>query len=247
MRLTETALRSHPGAGPALAAFIVMLLGAAFMLGGSSSVKAQSGTQLAAPQSGTGSEGLLRVETIPPLQTTIYVDGVPRGVWGIDWLALPPGNYNITLTDVSGYQAPGAYNVTFYGVESGSELLPVDTPVPVYANTTTVVTARLAQDGMLTVRTFPPLLTTISLDGVPVADYGVGLSLPPGDYTIGFTDVPGYVSAGLLNVSYSGPKAPWSGWRILPSGARVGVYAGILASVSVTYTVKTQTAAARAP
>jgi len=121
--------------------------------------------------------GLLKIETSPPVPATLYVDGVARDPWGLDYLPLPRGSYMVRFGDVP-------YYVT-----------PEDMQVQVLPGSTTTATGQYVPAGLLKVETNPPVPATIYLNGVPVAVWGLDyLPLPPGTYTIKFGDVPYYVT-----------------------------------------------------
>jgi hypothetical protein len=122
-------------------------------------------------------KGLLKIETDPPVPATLYVDGVARDPWGLDYLPLPHGGYMVRFGDVPYYVTPD------------------DMKVQVLPGYTTTATGKYVPAGLLKVETRPPVPATIYLNGVPVAVWGLDyLPLPPGTYTIRFGDVPYYVT-----------------------------------------------------
>ena len=69
-----------------------------------------AGDSISAP-AGAG-EGYLRVTTSPALPSQILVNGVPRDTWGLTWLKLPPGDYEVSFTDMPGFTTPAPQTVT---------------------------------------------------------------------------------------------------------------------------------------
>ena len=61
--------------------------------------------------------GLLRVEASPSVATTIFVDDIPRNDWGLDWVKMPPGEYTLSVSAVTGYLTPTEVEVTYYPPE----------------------------------------------------------------------------------------------------------------------------------
>jgi hypothetical protein len=119
--------------------------------------------------------GYLRVVTNPPVQGTIYVDGLPSNDWGLDWAKYPPGQHVASFSGVPGYQTPAPRTVT---VSQGG---------------TTVVTGNYVSLGYLHVATSPPSQSTIYVNGVAMNDWGCWVSLPAGAYTVSWGPVPGGV------------------------------------------------------
>jgi hypothetical protein len=200
--------------------------------------------------------GLLRVQSSPAVWTTISVDGIPRNDWGLNWLPLPSGNYSLHFTDVPEFISPAYYNVTFFGLVSGSKLIPVNSLVPVYANTTTVVTINMTQEGLLKIDTSPPTDAIIYVNGSAMEPWGVWVSLAPAKYTISFqaisglttpqtvtvqvkagaqTTVTGYYNNGTTSVSSVGSALPASATVIQavpqPTTGYVSAYEGLLVSL----------------
>ena len=118
--------------------------------------------------------GFLRVESNPAVATQISIDGVIRESWGLDWLKLPPGTYNLSFRHVEGYTEPAPQQVT---INSGQ---------------TTTVVAPFPQRGSLRAETNPPLWATISVNGVPRDDFGTWTDYPPGSYQVCFGAVVGF-------------------------------------------------------
>jgi len=120
--------------------------------------------------------GLLRVETSPPVPTRIFLEGIPRNDWGLDWVKMPAGEYTLSFTDVSGYLAP------------------ISQPIEILPDTVTEVIASFVQLGNLRVETSPALPATIFANGNPMNDWGFWVTLEEGEYTVSFQDMPGYVT-----------------------------------------------------
>ncbi len=133
----------------------------------------------------TTSQGFLRVASNPAVATQISIDGVIRESWGLDWLKLPPGTYNLSFAHVEGYSEPAPQQVT---ITSGQ---------------TTVVNAPFPQRGSLRVDTNPPLWATISVDGVPRDDFGMWTDFPPGSYQVCFGAVVGFDPPPCQNATVS--------------------------------------------
>jgi sugar lactone lactonase YvrE len=148
-----------------------------------------------------GGTGLLRVQGSPAIWTTIWVNGIPRNDWGLNWLPLPAANYSISFTDVSGFRSPSDYNVTFYGIVGGSKLVPIDTPIPVYVNTTTVVTIDFAQEGQLKINTSPATDAVVYVNGSAMDPWGDWVSLVPAKYTVSFQSIAGLQTPQPVTVS----------------------------------------------
>jgi hypothetical protein len=124
----------------------------------------------------SGRFGLLRVTTDPPVSSKIFVDGVPRDEWGLSWLKLPPGNYEVSFS--------GTYGVT--------PLAPAT--VTVNDDATTEHVGRFLVHGSLRVLTDPPVPATIFVDGFPRNDWGMWQSMEPGTYVVSFGPALGYVA-----------------------------------------------------
>ncbi|MCH7583763.1 MAG: serine protease [Acidobacteria bacterium] len=120
--------------------------------------------------------GLLRVVTDPAVASQILVDGVPYDTWGLSWVKLPPGTYQVSFSDVEGFSTPAAQSIT---VTEGA---------------TTAVTGSFTQRGFLRVITDPAVPATISVDGVPRNDWGMWTDLEAGDYQVCFGDVADYTT-----------------------------------------------------
>ena len=124
----------------------------------------------------TAPVGLLRVVTSPPVPTRIFLDGIPRNDWGLDWVKIPAGAYTLSFSDVPGYLAP------------------ISQPIEILPDTVTEVIASFTPLGNLRVETSPALPATIFANGNPMNDWGFWASLEEGEYTVSFQDMPGYVT-----------------------------------------------------
>jgi hypothetical protein len=118
--------------------------------------------------------GMLRVTTDEAVPSQILVDGAPRDTWGLTWLKLVPGDYEVSFTDVAGFTTPAPRVVT------------------VDAWATTATTGLFAQRGYLRVVTSPAVASTILVDGVPRDDWGLWTDLPEASYEVCFGDVAGF-------------------------------------------------------
>ena len=146
--------------------------------------------------------GLLRVVTDPAIASQILVDSIFRDSWGLTWLKLPPGIYQVSFSDVEGFTTPAAQSIT---VTEGA---------------TTAVTGSFTQRGFLRVFTDPALPGTISLDGIPRNDWGMWTDLDPGDYQVCFGDVADYTSPACETATITaGNTTNITGTYVADSGA----------------------------
>ncbi len=106
--------------------------------------------------------GRLRVTTNPALPATLYVNGVAMNMWGIDWVKLAPGTYNLTFGELPGYTAPGSRMVTITQGEI------------------TVVQADYTRYSVLRVTTSPSSPVDISVNGVVRSSWGLWIDVAPG-------------------------------------------------------------------
>jgi hypothetical protein len=155
---------------------------------------------------GVLSHGLLRVQTSPAVPTTIYVDGIPRNDWGLDWVKMPVGEYMLSFSDVTGYVTPTEVELTYYPGE-GPVTHSLTEPIMIYADTVTEVIVNFTQLGNLWVETSPAVQTIISLDGSTANSWGFWTDLLPGDYNISVTGVVGYATPVEVEVTYPGESA----------------------------------------
>jgi predicted GH43/DUF377 family glycosyl hydrolase len=115
--------------------------------------------------------GMLRVYSDPAVQTTIFVNNLPRDDWGLNWVKLAPGQYVVHFSDVPGFATPPNQTVM------------------VTAGQTTTVVGTFVQLGYVHVITNPAVAGTISIDGAARDDWGAWLALTPGSHTVHFGDV----------------------------------------------------------
>jgi len=121
--------------------------------------------------------GLLRVTTSPAVVSAITVDGIHRADWGLDWLSLPAGSYEVCFGDVPGFRSPGCQTAD---IEPG---------------VTTSVDGAFQQLGLLKVDVLPGgLPATIHVDGEWRDEYGLFSYVAPGTYDVCWGDVPGYAA-----------------------------------------------------
>lgn len=118
--------------------------------------------------------GYLRVTSSPALPTTITVDGIPRNTWGLAWLSLPPGVYEVSFSDV------------------GSHATPESVTVEIREEMVSEVEGEFTLLGGLHVVTSPPNFAVIYVDDVARDTWGIWIELPAGRYDISFGPVPGH-------------------------------------------------------
>lgn len=118
----------------------------------------------------------LRVTTTPPIPSQISVDGIPRDTWSLDFLKLVPGTYEVSFSDVEGWNTPAPQVVT------------------VTQGTTAELAGAFSQRGFLRVMTEPAVAGTIMVNGVPRNDWGMWTDLAPGSYEVCFGAVEGFTT-----------------------------------------------------
>ena len=126
--------------------------------------------------------GLLRVTTEASLGgggvgAQIYVDGVARDRWALNWLKLAPGVYEVCYGDVEGFTTPACEQVV------------------VTAGATTAANGLFETRGILRVTTAPPQPATILVDGIPRNDWGFWADLPAGPHVVCFGESDGFTPA----------------------------------------------------
>ena len=136
-----------------------------------------------APGPDPGSYGMLRVTTDPAVPAQVVVDGIPRDEWGLNWVKIPPGTYEVSFAGFYGLTPPAAQSVV------------------VEAERTTEAVGRFLSHGSLRVITDPPLPATIFVNGIPRNDWGMWQSMEPGAYRVSFGPVPGFRTAGAVDVT----------------------------------------------
>jgi hypothetical protein len=127
--------------------------------------------------------GWLRVQTDPPVASTIRVDGVVRNDWGM-WTDLDPGTYEVCYGAVAGFDPPPCQTVH---VEPGA---------------TTDVVGRFGADpaalgersyGLLRVATSPPVPAQILVDDRIADSWSLNwVKVAPGRHSVCFRRVAGY-------------------------------------------------------
>ena len=126
--------------------------------------------------------GELRVTTTPSVPSQILLGGIPRDSYGLDWLTLDAGDYELSFTHVEGWTEPAPQMVT------------------VAPGAVTTVDGVFARRAVLQVVTNPAVAGTISVDGVPRNDWGVFTDLPAGSHQVCFGPVAGFDPPGCQTV-----------------------------------------------
>ena len=119
---------------------------------------------------------LIRVTTDPPLPSDVVIDGLSRDTWSLEWLTLPAGEHQFCFTDVPGFETPPCETIN-------------TTPAA-----TTTVTGVFTPLASLQVQTSPPVPATISVDGVPMNEWGMWTDVVPGLREVCFGAVEGYTA-----------------------------------------------------
>lgn len=120
--------------------------------------------------------GALRVTTTPAVPAQIFVNGVTADSWGLNWVALEPGFYDVCFGEVSGFTRPSCQTVRMSLYD------------------TTTATGTYVQQGLLRVITSPAVPGTIYVDGIERNDWGLWTWLPTGSHQVCFGSVPGYTT-----------------------------------------------------
>lgn len=115
-------------------------------------------------------KGFLRVTTSPALPATITVNGEARDDWGLDWLQVDPGTYQVCFSDILGFAKPACEEVEVTG-----------------AGQTATVEGTFTPLGWINATTSPPAEKTITIDGVAVNDWGAWPPVAPGPHQVCFT------------------------------------------------------------
>ena len=146
--------------------------------------------------------GLLRVTTSPALPSRIYVDGIARSDWGLDWLTVTTGQHTVCFSDVVGFETPPCESVT---VNEGM---------------TTVVQGGFVQSGLLKVEVSPAgLPTTIFVDGQWRDEYGLFAFIAPGDHEICWGEVTGFQAPECQLVSIGSAESVTVSGEFVPSAS----------------------------
>jgi len=128
-------------------------------------------------------KGLLKIETNPPVPATLYVNGIPRDPWGLDYLPIFTGIHHIKFGDV-GHPPFCDFYVT-----------PLDQDIQISMDEIKIVKGEYKLAGLLVIKTDPPVPATLYVNGTPIAAWGLDyLPVKPGKYIIRFGDVPYYVT-----------------------------------------------------
>lgn len=118
--------------------------------------------------------GMLRVTASPAVPTQIIVDGIERDTWSLDWVRIPIGAHDVCFSHVAGFTAPSCETVL------------------ITADATTTVLGSFTPRGFLRVNTSPALPSTISVDGIPMDDWGIWTDIEPGTYEVCYGAVAGF-------------------------------------------------------
>jgi hypothetical protein len=144
--------------------------------------------------------GALIVETRPSVPSIIYLDGIPRDNYGLDWLPLSPGEYTLSLSDVNGFQKSLSISVIDLS-DNHMSTQPMDTPIHIYPDISTKVIVNFIPTGNLRITTVPAIPTTIFVNGNPMDTFGIWTYFPQGTYTISFQPISGYLTPPQFTVS----------------------------------------------
>ena len=135
--------------------------------------------------------GYLRVTTTPPTGALLSI--IPSGTtadggdfandWGIEWVKLAPGNYNVCVGEADNTRKP-------------VDDCPSQT---VTAGATRTANFNFAPKGFLRVLTSPAVGGTVIVDGAPANVNGVWTPKDPGTYDVCFGAVFGYVTPPCQN------------------------------------------------
>jgi uncharacterized repeat protein (TIGR02543 family) len=145
------------------------------------------------PAAAATANGLLRVQTDPAVPTTIFLDGIQRDDWGLNWVKLTPGSYMLSFSDVYNFNIPETVTVNYYPGTTGN-IQSLTTPIEIYDDTVTEVSVNFIELGNLRVQTDPAMPATIYCDGVPMDDWAFWTNILPGQYTVSFEDIDGYIT-----------------------------------------------------
>jgi hypothetical protein len=147
-------------------------------------------------------KGLLRVETRPAVPTRIYLDGIQRNDWGLNWVKMPVGSYMLSFSDVYYYNIPATVTINYYPGSIGN-VQSLNAPINIYPDTVTEVIVNFEQLGDLRVETYNTdgLPATIYCNGVPMDDWGFWCNIEPGEYTISFESLSGKLTPPPITVT----------------------------------------------
>jgi hypothetical protein len=154
-------------------------------IGQSATVIGEFVANAAAPGPDPATYGQLRVGTNPAVPTMIYANGNWMSHWGLDWVKLAPGSYDLTFSDVNGVATAAPHTVT------------------IVAGQITEYVSDFPLRGTLQVATSPAAPSTIYVDGIARNDWGIWVDVNPGSYVVSFGPVPGYVTPAPQTVTVS--------------------------------------------
>ena len=143
--------------------------------------------------------GLLRVQTVPAVPTRIFINGIPRENWGLNWVKMPAGSYTLSFSNVSGFDNPASVTVT--NTPGGTVTQPLTTPIVITNGVTTEVIVNFIPLGNLHVNTSPAVPSTIFVNGNPMDDWGMWADMESGTYTISFRPIAGFSTPPPLVIS----------------------------------------------
>jgi len=144
--------------------------------------------------------GLLRVQTSPAVPTTIFLNGIQRDDWALNWVQLAPGSYSLSFKDAYNYATPTSVTVNYYPGTLGN-VQPLTSPIVITDGVVTEVIANFTLLGNLRVETSPATAATIFVNGQPMDDWAVWTNIAPGSYTISFQQVTGLLTPPPITVT----------------------------------------------
>lgn len=153
-------------------------VGAGYSLSATSTPALVGAVSTSFSMSATGSTGTLRVTTAPAVPAQIFLNGIPRDNWGLTWLDLPAGTYEVSFSDIGGFKTPAP------------QLLTITT------GATTTFAGNFTPRGFLRVLTSPALPATISVDGSPRNEWGLWTEYDAGSYQVCFGLVQDFTAPG---------------------------------------------------
>ena len=155
----------------------------------------------ASPGPDPASFGMLRVVTrrgdgLVGVPSQVWIDGIVRDDWGLNWVKLPPGCYALSFSNLPGLEKPP------------------DLTTCVTARETREVMATFDVLGFLRVATDPPVAATITVGlsterSSPRNDWGLWVALPAGEYRVAFGYVPGFTAPQGQLVSVRPGETTW--------------------------------------
>lgn len=168
--------------------------------------------------------GYLKVNTSPPVDSTISVDGIPRNNWGL-WTDMPTGSHQVCFGPVAGRTPPSCQTVN------------------VNAGATTEITGTFAASsasgptgvGLLRVTTSPALPSQITVDGNIADTWGLNwLQVAPGSHQVCFRRVEGYTEPSCQTVNVSaGATTPVVGTFVQRGYLKVDTVPAVAGTISV--------------